>query len=302
MPQVQANGISIEHEVLGSEKGEPLLLIMGLGAQMTRWPDALCGQLVRHGFRVIRYDNRDVGLSTHLNDAGAPDMAAVVQARMTGAKPPVAYDLTDMAADAVGLLDALGIQRAHVAGASMGGMIGQLVAADYPDRVLSLTSIMSSTGNPALPPPSAEAMAVLNTPAPHPSDEEAFVAHGLRNARTIGSPGYPFDEAALRERLLSDARRAYDPAGFARQYAAAIANGDRREKLKRITAPTVVLHGADDPLVPVSGGRDTADNIPDAELRIVPGMGHDLPPGLFDRVVDAILTARDRARAAAKAA
>ena len=181
----------------------------------------------------------------------------------------------------------------------MGGMIAQLVAADFPDRVLSLTSIMSSSGNPGLPPPSPEAMAVLNTPAPHPSDEAAFLAHGLKNARIIGSPGYPFDEAAMRERLLGDARRAYDPAGVARQYAAVIANGDRREKLRRITAPTVVLHGADDPLVPLAAGRDTADPIPDAELRVVPGMGHDLPPELFDRVTDAVIAARDRARARA---
>lgn len=300
MPQAQANGITLEYDVMGSDNGESLLLIMGLGAQMTRWPDALCGQLVRHGFRVIRFDNRDVGLSTHLNHAGVPDIGAVLQARASGAKSPAPYDLTDMAADAVGLLDALGVRRAHLAGASMGGMIAQLVAADYPDRVLSLTSIMSTTGNPALPPATPEAMAVLNTPAPHPSDEEAYVAHGLKNARVVGSPGYPFDEAAMRERILSDARRAYNPAGFMRQYAAAIANGDRREKLKRIKAPTVVLHGADDPLVPVSGGRDTAANIPDAELRVVPGMGHDLPPGLYDRVVDAVIAARDRARATAR--
>lgn len=295
MPEVKANGIDVHYESIGADHGEPLLLIMGLGSQMTRWPDAFCAGLVRHGFRVIRYDNRDVGLSTHFHDAGMPDMQAVM--RREPAK--LAYGLEDMAADAVGLLDALGIARAHVAGASMGGMIAQLVAANYPDRVLSLTSIMSSTGNPALPPGTPEAMAVLNTPAPHPSDEEAYGAHSYRTALAIGGPGYPPDEAYIRQRAISDAKRAYDPPGMMRQYAAIIANGDRREKLKTITAPTVVLHGADDPLVPVAGGRDTAANIPGAELRIIPGWGHDLPPALFEKIVEAVCAARDRARAAA---
>lgn len=301
MPQVQANGINIEVETIGSEQGEPLLLIMGLGAQMTRWPDGLIAGLVRHGFRVIRFDNRDVGLSRHFDEAGMPDLRAVMGARMEGRTPEVAYTLGDIAADAVGVLDALGIAKAHVVGASMGGMIAQLVAADHGERVLSLTSIMSTTGNPALPPASPEAMAVLTTPSPHPSDTEAFAAHGLKNARVIGSPGYPFDEAHMRERILSDANRAYNPAGVMRQYAAVVADGDRRAKLARITAPTVVVHGADDPLVPVSGGRDTADSIPGAELRVIPGMGHDLPPQLFEKLVEAVTAVRDRARNAAGA-
>ena len=295
MPTVKANGIDIFYESLGADHGEPLLLIMGLGSQMTRWPDAFCAGLVRHGFRVIRFDNRDVGLSTHFNDAGMPDLAGLMQGRSV----TLAYGLDDMARDAVGLLDALGVDRAHIVGASMGGMIAQLVAADHPHKVRSLTSIMSATGNPALPAGTPEAMAVLSTPSPHPSDEAAYAAHGYKTALAIGSPGYPPEEAYIRDRVLQDAKRAHDPLGFARQYAAIIANGDRRSKLKTITAPTVVLHGADDPLVPVAGGRDTADNIPGAELRIVPGWGHDLPPALFDKIIEGIIAARDRARALA---
>jgi pimeloyl-ACP methyl ester carboxylesterase len=302
MPQAQANGVTIEYETIGADNGEPLLLVMGLGAQMTRWPDALVHGLVRHGFRVIRYDNRDVGLSTHFHDAPVPDAREVIKARAEGRKPDVPYTLDDMAADGVALLDALGVRQAHVVGASMGGMIAQLIAADYPERVLSLTSIMSTTGNPGLDPATPEALAVITTPAPHPSDEAAFRAHSYKNAVTIGSPAYPPDEAYIHQRAVSDAERAYDPAGVGRQYAAVIANGDRRPKLAKIKAPTVVLHGADDPLVPVSGGRDTAACIPGAELRVIPGMGHDLPPQLFEKVVEAVTAARDRARAQAAAA
>lgn len=301
MPQAHANGITLEYETIGADNGEPLLLVMGLGAQMTRWPDGLVHGLVRHGFRVIRYDNRDVGLSTHFPDAPVPDVREIFKARAEGRVHPVPYTLDDMAADAVGLLDALGVRKAHVVGASMGGMIAQLIAADYPERVLSLTSIMSTTGNPGLDPATPEALAVITTPAPHPSDTEAFGAHSYKNAVTIGSPGYPPDEAAIRERARADAARAFNPAGVGRQYAAVIATGDRRPKLSKITAPTVVLHGADDPLVPLSGGRDTAACIPGSELRVIPGMGHDLPPALYEKVVEAITAARDRARAQAAA-
>jgi acetyl-CoA C-acetyltransferase len=223
---MQGNGITIEYDTLGAENGEPLLLVMGLGAQMTRWPDALCGQLVRHGFRVIRFDNRDVGLSTHCKDAGVPDAREVLKAKAAGQTPDVPYTLDDMAADAVAVLDGVGVEKAHIVGASMGGMIAQLVAADYPDRVLSLTSIFSTTGNPDLPPATPEALAVITTPAPHPSDEEAFVAHSIKNARVIGSPAYPLDEAYLRERAVTDAARAYDPAGVG----AAVRRGARQRR------------------------------------------------------------------------
>ena len=289
MPQIKANGLTLEYESLGSQTAETILLIMGLGAQMTRWPKALTDKLIARGYRVIAFDNRDVGLSQKLDDAGAPDMGAVLKALSEGKAPPVAYNLDDMAADAAGLLGALGIERAHIVGASMGGMIAQLVAADYPRRTLSLTSIMSTTGNPDLPRATPEAMAVINSRGPDPMvDLEGYLAHSMAGSRTIGSPAYPADEADLRERTLSDFNRAYYPVGFMRQYAGVMASPDRRPKLKTITAPTVVVHGEVDPLVPVEGGRDTAANIPGAELRVIPGMGHDLPPALYDTLVEAI--------------
>ena len=298
MAQAKINGINIEYEVHGADDGEPLLLIMGLGMQLTRWPAPLYEKLVARGFRVIRFDNRDVGLSQKFT--GAPSIESVVMARMQGQSPDIPYTLDDMAADAVGVLDHLGIERAHVTGASMGGMIGQLVAADYPERVRSFTAVFTTTGNPALPPSKPEAMAVLTTRAPDPAkDIEAYLDHTMRSARTIGSPGYPFDEKIVRERSRVDVLRCYEPLGVARQLAAVIANGDRRVKLANIKAPVVVLHGDSDPLVPVEGGKDLAATVAGAELRIVPGMGHDLPPELYDTVVDAIVRAAERGRVSA---
>lgn len=298
MAQAKINGINIEYEVHGADNGEPLLMIMGLGSQMTRWPPAFYEKLVAKGFRVIRFDNRDVGLSQKFS--GAPSVESVVAALIQGQKPDIPYTLDDMAADAVGVLDHLGIKRAHVCGASMGGMIGQLVAADYPERVLSFTAVFTTTGNPALPPSTPEAMAVLTTRAPDPKkDLEAYLDQAVINQRTIGSPGFPFDEKIMRERLRSDVLRCYEPAGVARQLAAVIANGDRRPKLGKIKAPTVVLHGDSDPLVNVEGGKDLAANVPGAELRIVAGMGHDLPVALYDTIVDAICCAVERAKVSA---
>lgn len=298
MPQARGNGIVIEYDVQGPDSGPPLLLIMGLASQLTRWAQPLVDKFVAQGFRTIRFDNRDVGLSQKFT--GLPNLQDVIAARMAGKTPEVPYTLEEMAADAVSVLDALGIERAHVVGASMGGMIGQLVAADYPARVLSFTSIMSTTGNPALSPATPEAIAVLLTPAPNPhTDEKAYLDHMIRNAYTIGSPGYPFDEALVRTRLLADAKRCYEPAGVLRQMCAVTANGDRRAKLANINAPVCVIHGENDPLVPVDGGRDTAASIPGAELVIVPGMGHDLPPGLYDLLVGHVT--RNAARANAMA-
>ena len=231
----------------------------------------------------MRYDNRDVGKSTWL-------------------PADAAYSAEDMAADAAALLDHLGVARAHIAGVSMGGMIAQCVAAEFPDRTLSLTTIMSNTGNPELPQPSPAAWAVIAQAPPNPKDDlEAFLDHQVKNAETIGSPAYPWPPGALRERALAEYRRAYNPPGVARQMAAIRASGDRRARVRTIAAPTVVLHGADDPLVPVEGGRDTAANIPGAELIVTPGMGHDLPPALFPTFVDAIGRAVARARASAAA-
>jgi pimeloyl-ACP methyl ester carboxylesterase len=289
MPMVEANGIAIAYDSFGSQDAEPLLLISGLGVQMIRWTAPFCAMLAAQGYRVIRFDNRDVGLSTHFDHAAVPELTALAQALGRGERPDVPYTLHDMANDAVALLDMLEIERAHIVGRSMGGMIAQLVASEYPHRTLSLTSIMSSTGNPGLPPPTPEAMAMLMRRAPHPSeDEEGFLAHGIAVSRVIGSPGYPPDEAAQRAQALAEVKRAYNPAGFGRQIAAIAITGDLRARLNTIVAPTLVIHGAADNLVPAAGGRDTASNIKDARLRIIEGMGHDLPPELYVDVTSAI--------------
>ena len=302
MPQIDTNGLKLEYDERGPRDGRPVLLIMGLGSQMTRWPDPFLDQLAGDGCRVIRFDNRDIGLSSWFDEAGIPDFGAIAGAVAAGKSPALAYSLEDMAADAVGVLDALGIERAHIVGVSMGGMIAQLVTIHYPDRVLSLTSIMSSSGNRALPRATKEAQAMLTTPAPNPeTDRDAFLDRAVASSRIIGSPAYPLDEAVVRERAAADLDRAYHPAGFARQYAAIIAAPDRRARLAQIKVPTVVLHGADDPLVPVEAGRDTAANIPGAELEVVEGMWHDIPPALYGRIIAAIHRAAGRASAEAAA-
>lgn len=296
MPQVQANGLSFEYDSFGDPSAPPLLLIMGLGAQMTRWSAPFCETLASRGFHVIRFDNRDVGLSTHLDDAPIPDLAAISEAHRRRETPDVPYTLFDMADDAAGVLTALGIDKAHIVGASLGGMVAQLVASEHPHRTLSLTSIMSNTGNPQSQRPSAEAMAALSGRPPNPfTDEAGFLDHSVKTARIVGSPGYPIPEADLREQALAAAKRAYYPKGFLRQFGAANATGDRRERIRTITAPTLVIHGADDPLVPLPGGEDTAANIPGAVLKVIPGMGHDLPPQLYDTFADAIAANAKRA-------
>ena len=295
MPQIEANGIALEYEEHGEASAPPLLLVMGLGAQLTLWPIELVEALVERGFRVIRYDNRDIGLSHKMEGAKAPGMVRHILLRRFGLRPRVPYTLADMAADGVGLLDALGIGKAHVVGASMGGMIAQHIAFSFPERVLSLTSIMSTTGNPKLPPAQKEALSVL-TKRPRSMAESVLVEHGVRIGRTIGSPGYPADEDRLRANATRDIRRSLYPAGLPRQLAAIIADGDRRERLAGIEAPTLVIHGEGDPLVPVAGGRDTAAHIRRATLKTIPGMGHDLPLALVDEIADAIA---EHARAAA---
>jgi pimeloyl-ACP methyl ester carboxylesterase len=301
MPRVKANGIELYYETHGPADGEPILLIMGLGAQMSRWSPALIGKLTAAGHRVIAFDNRDVGHSEKLDAAGAPNIGEVAKALREGRKPDVAYTLDEMAADAAGLLDALGIERAHIVGASMGGMIAQLVAADHPEKTLSLTSIMSNTGNPGLPRATPEAMARLNTPAPDPTKNlEAFLESAVEGAKVM-SGKYPPDAGEVRAQALSDFRRSYYPVGFQRQYAGVLASPDRRPKLKTITAPTVVIHGDADPLVPLAGGRDTAENIPGAELIVVEGVGHEMPAPVLDVFVDGILRAVARSKVAAPA-
>ena len=298
MAKAIGNGVELEWDERGDRSHPAVLLIMGLGGQMTRWSEAFMAALVAHGLRAIRFDNRDVGLSTKFDSHGTPNLTAIGAQLMVGLKPETAYTLEHMAADAVAVLDAAGVARAHVVGASMGGMIAQLVAVEHPERVLTLTSIMSTTGNPALPRATAEANAVLMT-RPAGSDMESLIAHGVKAAKVIGSPGYPTDDAVLAERIRSDAERMHHPAGFARQMAAIMGNGDRRPRLAGVTAPTLVIHGTDDPLVPVEGGRDTAASIPGARLEEIPGMGHDLPTALIPRITDLIAEHARRATAPA---
>jgi pimeloyl-ACP methyl ester carboxylesterase len=288
--KVKANGVELEYESFGREGDPVVLLVMGLGAQLTLWPDALCEKLTVKGFRVIRYDNRDVGLSTKFDAAGLPDMAQI----FAGAAKP-AYTLDDMAADAVGLLDALKIEKAHIVGASMGGMIAQLIAANHPEKTLSLTSIMSTTGNPAVPPATPEAMAALTTRLPPDAPMEAMIDNAVKTLGVLGSPAHDYDTPEERDRVRRSLQRSIYPAGFARQMAAIVANGDRRAKLKGVLAPTIVIHGEVDPLVNLQGGKDTASSIKGAELILIPGMGHDLPPFVLDQVTAEV--ARVAARA-----
>lgn len=285
--QAAVNGISITFEDKGPRDAPAILLVMGLGGQLTLWPDEFVDALNARGFRTIRYDNRDVGLSTRFDAAGVPNLKWMFVKSLLRLPVRSAYTLADMAADGVALLDHLGIARAHIVGVSMGGMISQHIAARYPDRVLSLTSVMSTTGNSRLPRAQKEAMQVL-TSRPMSGDPEDLIAYSVRAAKVIGSPGYPPDEERLQRRVRSDFERGWYPQGVARQMAAIVADGDRRPMLKSIGAPTLVIHGESDPLVPLAGGRDTADNIPGARLLTIPGMGHDLPLGLVDTLADAI--------------
>ncbi len=287
MTAITANGITIEAETYGNKADPAILLVMGLGAQLTLWPIEFVDALVARGFFVIRYDNRDVGLSQKFDDAGVPDMMAIMGAMMGGQTPDIAYSLDDMAADAAGVLDALGVDKAHIVGASMGGMIAQLIAIHHPERVRTLTSIMSTTGNRDLPPAKPEAMAVL-TSRPTSADADTLVEFGVNAARIIGSPGYPAQEERLRSRVRADLERSFSPFGTMRQMAAVVANGDRRARLAGVTAPTLVIHGEADPLVPLEGGKDTADAIKGAELLTIPGMGHDLPLELVETIADAV--------------
>ena len=282
-----ANGITICYEDHGDPAAPPILLVMGLGGQLTLWPIELVDALVARGFRVIRYDNRDVGLSTKFDAVGVPNVKWLLVKSLIGLPARVPYRLSDMARDGVGLLDHLEIPAAHVVGASMGGMISQHIAATFPDRTLTLTSIMSTTGNRRLPRAQPEAMKMLAN-RPQTSDPEELVAFSVRAARVIGSPAYPAAEERLQARVRADHARSWNPQGFARQMAAIIADGDRRAMLRKVTAPTLVVHGDADPLVPVAGAHDTAASIAGARLHIIPGMGHDLPVELVDDMANQI--------------
>jgi pimeloyl-ACP methyl ester carboxylesterase len=285
--QISANGLQIEVDDQGPASGEPLLLIMGLGMQLVAWPDELVQTLVARGFRVIRLDNRDAGLSQGFDQLGVPSIpwAAVKHVlRLPVASP---YAIADMAADALGVLDALGIQRAHVCGASMGGMIAQHLAARHPQRVKSLTLMMTTSGARHLPRPAARVQRALLA-RPDGADPEAVVQHLARLMQLIGSPGYPAPPEDLRRRLRASVQRAWRPQGTARQLLAVVADGDRSALLRQVQAPTLVIHGDADPLIPFAAGQELVRLVPGATLDAVPGMGHDLPQPLLPRFVQGL--------------
>lgn len=280
--------LHIEYESLGDPSHPAIVLIMGLGMQLTAWPDSFCHALVAHGYRVIRFDNRDCGLSGHAPGKKRGNLLLAMAASALGLPVRTPYTLDDMAGDTAGLMDRLGIDRAHIVGASMGGMIAQVLAAKFPQRVLSLTSIMSSSGNRRVSKPSKPARKVLLSRPGDPKDTESVIDYMVQMFGVIGSPAYPASPEELRQRLGRSIRRAYTPAGTARQLLAIIASGDRRKLLRTIKAPTLVIHGAADPLVPLAAGRDTAQNIQGAQLLVIEGMGHDFPEALMPRLADAI--------------
>jgi pimeloyl-ACP methyl ester carboxylesterase len=282
----KANGIEIAYETFGDPTDPAMLLIMGLGSQMVFWDETFCELLAARGYWVIRFDNRDAGLSTILSEAGAPSIPEVVAARAGGEALNVPYMLDDMADDAIGLLDALGIESAHVAGRSMGGMIGQLMALRYPKRTRSLISIMSTTGDPSLPSATPEALDVLVRPIP--LERSAYIEGWLKVWEVLSGPQIPVEEHLARKWADMSYERGPNPSGFLRQMAAVIASGSRKDMLKDVVVPTLVIHGDADPLIPVECGIDTANSIPGATLKIIKGMGHTVPEAIWPEIIDAI--------------
>lgn len=296
MPKAKANGIEIEYAIRGADDAQPLLMVNGLGTQLISWPDALLDGLAGAGFRVIVYDNRDSGLSTDFDDFGPADIPAAFKAAR--AKEPVnaPYNLEDMADDAAGLLDALGIGAAHVVGSSNGGAIAQIFAYRHKVKTLSLASIMATSGRRGLPRPSEAATVWLNKARKQNATREEFIAEALETASINGSPGFPKDDAAIRARAGALYDRAYRPFGHGRQLLASIASADGRvPHLPEISTPTVVIHGADDPLVPVGCAEDVRDTVPGATMTVIPGMAHDYPAGAVAEIVAAIRTNAGRA-------
>jgi pimeloyl-ACP methyl ester carboxylesterase len=286
-PQLaRTNGIELCYEIFGDAEAEPMLLIMGLGAQMIHWDDDFCRQLAARGFRVIRFDNRDIGKSSKMT--GGKRLSPFELIKLRFLKIPVAapYKLHDMAEDVIGLMDALGIKSAHVVGASMGGMIAQEMAISFPLRVRSLTSIMSTTGDPNIPPPSREATAVLM--APPPATKEEYFVRYAQTWKVLRNGSFPQDEALDRARAERTYERGLNPAGVGRQLRAILASGSRKQRLGSVTAPTLVIHGTVDPLVRPEGGKDTAASIQGAKLLMIEGMGHALPIPMWPQVIDAI--------------
>lgn len=283
MSRIASNGIELEYESLGADDAPVILLIMGLGCQLIHWPDSLCAALVAAGYRVIRYDNRDVGLSTRLDAAGLPDLLRLGIASRLRLPVRTPYALDDLAEDARGLLDALGIAEAHVVGLSMGGMIAQLLAAKHPQRVKSLTLWMTHSGHRGLPQPTLK-LQMRMIRRPDGRDREARVRHGVQTWQLLGSPGYPTPEPQLRARVEQYVDRAYYPRGVARQTAAILAARSRHPLLRALPMPVQIIHGEADPLVPVGAAHDLARQMPQARLHLIPGMGHDIPEPLVPKL------------------
>ncbi|MRW89592.1 alpha/beta fold hydrolase [Duganella sp. FT80W] len=285
MATAQSNGLTIAYETSGNPLDPPVLLIMGLGMQLIAWPQDLVDGLVEQGYYVIRFDNRDIGLSSKLHQHKKPNLVLAYLKSLVGWKQSAAYTLNDMADDALGLLDALGVTRAHLVGVSMGGMIAQIFAARFPDRTLSLTSIMSSSGKRSLPGPTATVRNALMRPAPPGSTRKEMVEHSVATFQLIGSPSFPTPDRMLRAYVERAMERGTSPAGMARQLVAVVASGDRTPLLRKIRCPALVIHGAADPLIPAACGVDTAREIPGARLHVIEGMGHDLPQQLIERLL-----------------
>ena len=281
----KANGLELCYQSFGREADPPLLLIMGLGAQMIVWDEGFCEALASRGFWVTRFDNRDIGKSTKI-DVRPPDIMQAMFELQSGKPIAAPYLLKDMAADAVGLLEGLGARDAHIVGASMGGMIGQELAIRWPDRVRTLTSIMSTTGDPGLPPPKPQALAIFMAPPPRTPEE--YIEANVRTWRVLRTGEYPEEEARDRARATRAAARGFEPEGGARQMVAMLASGSRKAALPSVKAPTLVIHGAEDPLVPLAAGEDTARSIPNAKLVVIERMGHTLPRAVWPRVIDEI--------------
>ena len=281
-----ANNIEIEYDTFGDPSGKPLLLIMGLGTQMIAWLPEFCELFVEKGFYVVRFDNRDVGLTTKFGECGAPKVMEVITKLQNGEEVTSPYSLEDMAADAIGLLDHLNIQKAHICGASMGSMIAQVIAINYPSRVLSLVPIMGSTGNPDLPQATPQAMQALVVPMP--TKREKYIKESVKRGRILYGEGFPYNEEVRMKYAAEAYDRCFYPEGFSRQLTAILTNGDRSKKLNSLDVPTLVIHGKDDPLVPMEGGIAISEKIPGAELLLIDGMGHSLPPETWSQIVDAI--------------
>jgi pimeloyl-ACP methyl ester carboxylesterase len=287
MAQIKANGVRLEYDEQGPKDGAPILLIMGFGAQMTNWPEEFPRSLADAGLRVIRFDNRDVGLSQKF-DGILPDAREVRAAVTAGKKPDIPYTLDDMAADAASLLDELGIQSAHILGGSMGGMIAQLVALNRPAKTRSLISIFSTTGDPSLPPAKPEAMAAL-TAKPPAADRASVIAHTLKGRSTYASTAFADKDEVVAARIGANYDRSYYPEGTVRQMAAIVAASPRADRLKKLAAPALVLHGSVDALIPPEGGRHTAQCIPGAKYHEIEGWGHDIPQGVIPLLMEQIL-------------